>query len=641
VSAIADRPVHARGPVVDSHEQEYREALTALSELSAVPADGNVDELLRRIIERACAVLQVRRCGLYLRDDPREVFVGRVAHPREEIEAAVRDLTLGGPTDIITQELVETGKPLVIRDAYGDPRAARAAIRAWKVRCLLGVPIVASGQVIGVLIFDNGADVHPFAPPDIDVATAMAAITAHAVTHARFTDELKTKVETTSRQNLLLRKTMTAEHRLSGALLSGGGLSAIVELVANLTGKPTALYDSHGQPVVKASAPGGCELEVCLLEDLQSDEGPASVFRDVVAGSCVSVGPTLTAGIRHRHIAAPVDVGGQRWGWLVVMENPTRFTAFDEFITRRAATHLALELGGRRQLNTSTSDARASFARQLLRGGEDREEMRRSAEYLGIDLEVPRVVGYVSGRSPGGGVPIGTERLVADLREHVSGEVLATNGTEGVALVIELARPEPARIALQAVKAALRDACARLGADAEIVIGLSCICREPAAVAHAYREAREVARCVGSFAGTSSQRVLGADDLGPARLFVTNVNSDAAERFVADSVGPLLGGGEQTDDLLRTLEAFYDAGRSVRVSSERLGVHENTIRYRLARVHTLTGLDVAADADDQLTAQVALLVLRLQGHSVLRRFASDTREPAEPVTPPPAAALCE
>ena len=237
-------------------------------------------------------------------------------------------------------------------------------------------------------------------------------------------------------------------------------------------------------------------------------------------------------------------------------------------------------------------------------------------------------------------MPVGTDRLVAELREHVNGEVLATSGSEGVALVIELPATEPARVALQSLKAMLRKACARHDAGAEIVVGLSSVCREPGAVASAYREAREVARCVGSFATASSERILGADDLGPARLFVTNVNSEAAERFVADSVGPLLGGGEPTDDLLRTLQAFYEAGRSVRVSSECLGVHENTIRYRLARVHTLTGLDVAADADDQLTVQVALLVLRLQGHSVLRQFTSEARESVDRPGDPPVVALC-
>jgi DNA-binding PucR family transcriptional regulator len=42
-------------------------------------------------------------------------------------------------------------------------------------------------------------------------------------------------------------------------------------------------------------------------------------------------------------------------------------------------------------------------------------------------------------------------------------------------------------------------------------------------------------------------------------------------------------------------------------------VHENTIRYRLARIEDRTGLGVAHDSNDQLTAQLALLLLRLEG----------------------------
>ncbi|WKN52518.1 helix-turn-helix domain-containing protein (plasmid) [Rhodococcus opacus] len=43
------------------------------------------------------------------------------------------------------------------------------------------------------------------------------------------------------------------------------------------------------------------------------------------------------------------------------------------------------------------------------------------------------------------------------------------------------------------------------------------------------------------------------------------------------------------------------------------GVHANTIRYRTARIEQLTGLDVATDAHAQLTAQLALLILRMNG----------------------------
>jgi DNA-binding PucR family transcriptional regulator len=42
-------------------------------------------------------------------------------------------------------------------------------------------------------------------------------------------------------------------------------------------------------------------------------------------------------------------------------------------------------------------------------------------------------------------------------------------------------------------------------------------------------------------------------------------------------------------------------------------LHENTIRYRLGRIETEIGLPVATDADAQFTAQLAILVLRLEG----------------------------
>ena len=73
-------------------------------------------------------------------------------------------------------------------------------------------------------------------------------------------------------------------------------------------------------------------------------------------------------------------------------------------------------------------------------------------------------------------------------------------------------------------------------------------------------------------------------------------------------------------------------------------MHENTVRYRLSRVREITGLDVAGDADDQLSVQVALLVLRLRGHPALRSFdaaadATDAVGHASPAAPAGSAAL--
>jgi sugar diacid utilization regulator len=176
---------------------------------------------------------------------------------------------------------------------------------------------------------------------------------------------------------------------------------------------------------------------------------------------------------------------------------------------------------------------------------------------------------------------------------------------------------------VRALKRALADALSALSAP-PVVVGISSVCRNVSEIPSGYRVARQVTRCLETFPSREPHRVMAADDLGPGRLFIAGSPPEEIQRFVEDVLGRLLADEEACTDLIRTLEAFYDTGRSVRLASQRLRIHENTVRYRLSRVHGITGLDVAADADDQLSAQVALLVLRLQGHPALRSFDAST-----------------
>jgi DNA-binding PucR family transcriptional regulator len=167
------------------------------------------------------------------------------------------------------------------------------------------------------------------------------------------------------------------------------------------------------------------------------------------------------------------------------------------------------------------------------------------------------------------------------------------------------------------IKGALIRGLERMG-DQHAVAGLSPV-TPSGQLRRAYREAREVARCIDRYGGPET-RAVGCDELGPARLFVANSDEHSVRLYVHDVLGPLLGGGDSDRILLFTLQGFFDKGRRIRETATSLGVHENTIRHRLTRVHELTGLDVAAGPNDQLSVQTALLVLRLQGHRHIQSF---------------------
>ncbi|MFI2644924.1 PucR family transcriptional regulator [Streptomyces sp. NPDC018610] len=92
--------------------------------------------------------------------------------------------------------------------------------------------------------------------------------------------------------------------------------------------------------------------------------------------------------------------------------------------------------------------------------------------------------------------------------------------------------------------------------------------------------------------------------IGPYRL-LTSLPPQATHDAVT---GPLLAPGHQ--ELARTAEVYLDcAGQAGRTAAE-LGIHRQTLYYRLSRVEQLTGLDLD-DGEDRLLLHMALKAARL------------------------------
>ncbi|MFJ4525069.1 PucR family transcriptional regulator [Streptomyces sp. NPDC088810] len=92
--------------------------------------------------------------------------------------------------------------------------------------------------------------------------------------------------------------------------------------------------------------------------------------------------------------------------------------------------------------------------------------------------------------------------------------------------------------------------------------------------------------------------------IGPYRLLTALPPQAAHDRVV----GPLLSPAHR--ELARTAEVFLDcAGQAGRTASE-LGIHRQTLYYRLSRVEHLTGLDLD-DGEDRLLLHMALKRARL------------------------------
>lgn len=426
-----------------------------------------------------------------------------------------------------------------------------------------------------------------------------------------------------------------AELALADSAAALGGLVGLVSTAGGLSDRPQWLIGGDGRMV--ACTPSARSFSMPGLDTLAEACGTL----DAVEPAATLAPAAPTRGLPRRHLIAPVTRRGITHAWWVVAETPRLFEDADRFLASRVAHHLATEYDAQHRVARAAWNARSLLARQLVRGSGPEDDLVASGEYLGVDVDSRRLVVYLSdpatrdptdptgsgllrpGRAGPGSLTGDEVRAAARLASALGVEVLGARGNQGTILLVEAPADRAASAFVHEVKNAVRhylhprdDGSAEPGA----AVGISAV-TDRSGLRRAYREAREVARCVDRFS-PRGERILAVDDLGPARLFVANAEASALHSYVSEILGPLLDGDESHRVLLRTLQAFFDRDRSVRASARALGIHENTIRLRLGRVRELTGLDVAGHANDQLSVQTALLVLQLTGALPARGSAS-------------------
>ena len=98
------------------------------------------------------------------------------------------------------------------------------------------------------------------------------------------------------------------------------------------------------------------------------------------------------------------------------------------------------------------------------------------------------------------------------------------------------------------------------------------------------------------------QRITQADDVLAERALAGDA---LAKQTLVDKIYKPL--AENSAELLETLVAYLDCGRSLEATSKQLFVHANTVRYRLKRISEIIGWD-ATGAHEAFVLQVAMVL---------------------------------
>jgi GAF domain-containing protein len=625
---VDDRVPAAAGGGTDG--DVMRRAFAAFSRVLAVEDGGpDMDDLLHVVAKEMSALVGVGRCSIHLRDEPAGIYRGRVGHSgRACLDQAIKRSLAGVPADGMTRELLETGRPVIVDNARSDPRMVKSTVRFWKIRSIMAVPMIHGDDIVGVIFLDDVDQSHAFSAADADIATVFGKLCAVAVAQSLAQFELRSQVDAAQRQLKSLRRAAAVDERLADLVLEGRSLRDLLQALAELLGKPCAVVDVAGQRLATGLPAGAADGIVPRL--LESELASRPEVRDALAAHDGSrafvVGPLPAAGVLHRHVVAPVVLGTEIWGHLVVMEHKCRFTGGDMVTLRRAATLVALHVTTERRALEADLDAASSLASELLSGSGDDAVVQQRADRIGVRLDVPRVVVLVASRG-GAEDRLPDFRTVAGAFRDLAPELAlqVTAAADGVAALVEVPGSGDEDAFVEGCRAVAGEVLGQLSQRDDLVAGISAVHRDRAGYRGAYCEARQVVDCIRHYSPAGGPAIFTADELGAGRMFLSTSDGHLVTSFAEETFGVLVNDASKSD-LLVTLCSFFENMASIRRSAACLNLHENTIRYRLSRIEELTGLAVTHDPDAQLRARLLLLVLLLQGRLPARADGGERAE---------------
>jgi sugar diacid utilization regulator len=586
----------------------------------ALAEERGLDSILRQVVDTLSELTGAGRCSVHLRDSGTGLFYGKAAHAARDIDAPVKQLISGIPGDNFTRDILRTKRPVVLADPLMDPRPLQSAMRRWRVRSVLGVPMVLRGETIGILCLDSEDTPMEFSEFDQEVSLSFAELAATAINQVQLTARLRGSLTAQAKQLDMLQRARRMEGQLADIALRGSGVRELGEAVSRLLAKPCAIYDEDFRCLTQSGSSEGLRDALRGIGQFRDHPAVQPALHDLRPDRPQHIQPLPQLGIAHRLLVTAIDLNGHRQGYLIVAETAGHFAQLDEVIVRRAAHNIALDRSRVLLDQDMEWHAIEALVGSLIRG--EYEDIGVRSRSLGVEITGRRVVCVVSARDTGTITKMSPRQVARLLTDHESpSAALAAWCGSDIAVILEVPGHLDSSGAVGWVRNRVTAALKTLSPDGQLLAAISGLIDGAHADHKAYRESQQVLKCMREHMYAGEPGVLAADDIGAARLLLASASREEARQFAYDTFGPLLDRhSAKSAELLCTLEAFLRCGRNVRDCADDLRVHPNTVRYRLGSIERLTGLAVTTDDNDYLTAQTAMTVVRLTAGPVVTQF---------------------
>ncbi|SFM41992.1 helix-turn-helix domain-containing protein [Variovorax sp. OV329] len=541
----------------------------------------DLNSLLGAIVARARKLLGSDLAWLSVHDPVRDEF--RVLVAQGAISPHVSDMvTMRGRG--VAGVVMSTRLPFTTADYLHDTRFTHDAgldevFREDGIAALVGVPLIWEGEVIGLLfVADRYHRVHT--TQSLSILCTLATHGAVALKNARDFEALHAALGKADAARAELERHLRgiqtaadAHEQMTSLLARGASLSTLCQSVAELLGGSLLVLDEAAQPISQGSAAGyagqgaqgyephgarSAELAQALRLSRQLGRSVEAYAQD---GECCRV--------------MPVIGGDDVLGAIALFHRG----ALEEVAVRtfeRSSSVIGIVLLSQERMEAARSRNASALLRTLVSPRQDEAAvLLNRAERLGLDLSQPLALLLVELEEPGASYAARHFRAMASMGRALVDEI---DGT----LVILCAAPRAFDLRQEV------SAWARRHATAMHRGVLSRPAASPAEIPALYATLRRALGVLGRL-GVQGQ-VLAQNELALYSALFETHDQASLSHFLDATIGPLIAHDRKRNaQLASTLLCYFDCNQNAKTTAQRLGIHVNTVRQRLASIEEMLG----------------------------------------------------
>jgi purine catabolism regulator len=411
-----------------------------------------------------------------------------------------------------------------------------------------------------------------------------------------------------NQRGALMERGVRIHTQLSQLAAEGGGLQGLAQGIANISGRGVLVQDKRLNVLAQCPSPGLSALWADVLVQIRTPEFLPDPLHDRKRAGRQT--PTLAQEIpgNLERLITPIVAGEVARGYLSLVGLAGELDPLDRLVLEQGALVCAVEMARAKAVREAEKRLKGDLLNALLQDDLAPRDARLWAQAMALDLNQAHVAMRFSWDAPS--TP-SRRRLETLINGEVSRQgltvVASPMGSEVVCFCqvqLDPGRPEAALVLGTAV-------CAQ-GKEEHPEVPVRCGVGAPALDFSAWRasfrqagQALEMARRLGE------REPLYFPDLSVYRLLLQLEHSPELVAFQENTLGPLLA-HESADELIATLEAYFQHNGNLSQAAEALYIHRNTLVYRLERIAGIAGLDLDKH-ETRLAVQLALHIHRMMG----------------------------